>query len=93
MERRTKLDNIQTFKIVKGIDAMDNYKSFSQVDANRNYETRLNSFHLNLKTNKSKTEIRRNFYTNRAVDQWNQLPNYVKDSNNVNQFKRAYKLM
>ena len=58
-----------------------------------NKETRLNSFHLDLKTNKFKTEIRRNFYTVRAVDQWNQLPNYVKDSNNVNQFKRAYKLM
>ena len=93
VERRTKLDNIQTFKMLKGFDAMDKHKLFSHVDANRNYETRLNSFHLNLKTNKSKTEIRRNFYTNRAVDQWNQLPNYVKDSNNVNQFKRAYKSM
>ena len=52
---------------------------------NRNYETRLNSFHLNIKAFKS--EIRRNFYTVRAVDQWNNLPNYVKDCNNVNQLE------
>ena len=78
---------------MKGFDAMDKNKFFSHVDVNRNYETRLNSFHLNIKANNFKSEIRRNFYTVRAVDQWNNLPNYVKECKNVNQFKRAYKFM
>ena len=49
--------------------------------------TRLNSYHLNLKKQKFRTEIRKNFFTNRVVDEWNKLPTSVKDSKTVNEFK------
>ena len=54
--------------------------------------TRLNSYHLNLKKQKFRTEIRKNFFTNRVVDEWNKLPTSVKDSKTVNEFKtKIYK--
>ena len=36
---------------------MDKNNFFSHVDVNRNYETRLNSFHLNIKANNFKSEV------------------------------------
>ena len=41
---------------------------------------------------KFRTEIRKNFFTNRVVDEWNKLPTSVKDSKTVNEFKtKIYK--
>ena len=39
---------------------------------------------------RSNTDIRKNFYTVRAVDQWNNLPNNIKEAPSVNHFKKAY---
>ena len=35
-------------------------------------------------------DIRKNFFTVRAVDQWNSLPSNIKSSPTINQFKEAY---
>ena len=32
-------------------------------------------------------DVRKNFFSNRVVDAWNQLPQYVVDAETVNSFK------
>jgi hypothetical protein len=36
----------------------------------------------------ARLEVRRNFFSNRVIDSWNQLPTHVKT---VNNFKNGYK--
>jgi hypothetical protein len=36
-------------------------------------------------------EVRRNFFSNRVVDSWNQVPIDVKNARNVGMFKRLYR--
>ena len=38
----------------------------------------------------AKGELRRNFFSFRVVDQWNNLPSAVKNAENVNNFKNLY---
>jgi hypothetical protein len=36
-------------------------------------------------------EVRRNFFSNRVVDSWNQIPSDMKNTKNVGIFKRLYR--
>jgi len=86
-DRRVRFDMIQTYKILRGFDNVDHKTWFSKVNNNN---TRLSSFHLNLQPSRSNHEIRRNFFSQRVVNTWNSLPNYVKDSTNPSTFKSNY---
>ena len=85
--RRRKADLILVFKILNGFCNVDKESWFTTVGNETLRTTRLNSYHLNLKKQKFRTEIRKNFFTNRVVDEWNKLPKSVKDSKTVNEFK------
>ena len=50
-----------------------------------NYDLRGNS--LKLHKHNSRLEIRRNFFSNRVVIEWNALPQHVVDAPSVNAFK------
>ena len=44
----------------------------------------------NIVKKQPKQDIRRNFFSNRVVDDWNNLPNSVKNASDVNNFKNLY---
>ena len=87
--RRSKADLIQTFKIMKGIDRVDRrdiFKSYNDVATTRT--TRLGEYGDNLIRRKiSRSDIHNNFFCQRIINSWNQLPTRVKDSANVEIFK------
>ena len=89
-ERRKRYDMIQTYKIINGVDRMDKAHILKHVDPNRENNTRLNSFHLNLTKKTAKTTLRQHFFSNRIIDQWNGLPNSMKDASSVSSFKNMY---
>ena len=89
-ERRHQADMLQTFKIVRGIDKV-NSESWFQMAANAERATRSRDGLLNLKPRAARLEVRRNFFSNRVVDSWNQIPSEVKNARTVSMFKRLYK--
>lgn len=97
-DRRLRGDMLQTFKIVNGIDDVDYHTWFTKVDE-QHQRTRqaVNvlddgsvSGTKNLLKPKSRLEIRKNFFSCRVVDHWNNLPNCVKNAETVLEFKRRY---
>jgi len=83
-QRRRRGDLIETFKILKGIEITDQNLYFQM--APHHHDLRGHS--LKLYKKRSKTQLRRNFFSNRVVDDWNRLSQHVVDSENVNTFKR-----
>ena len=71
-ERRTRGDLIQVFKLIKGIDNVD-YRTFFQIsDGSRTRGHRFKIVKL-----RSRLEIRRHFFSQRVVNEWNRLPSLV----------------
>ena len=81
-KRRTRGDLIQVFKLIKGIDKVDYTNFFQLSDDSR---TRGHKFKI-IKL-RSRLEIRRNFFTQRIVSEWNGLPSFVVEAETVNSFK------
>ena len=80
--RQTRGDLIQVFKLIKGVDNVD-YREFFQLAVNS--RTRGHSFKI-CKV-RSRLEIRKNFFSQRVVNEWNELPSYVVEAESVNAFK------
>ena len=85
---------IQTYKIIHQIDKVDP-KTWFQFRDNR--PTRGNVQIDNggiarkkLSLNARQTDVRRNFYSNRVVRPWNELPEDVKNAKSVSSFKNTY---
>ena len=53
-------------------------------------DSRGNAHPLSLKQQNARLEVRRNFFSQRVVDSWNKIPAVIKDTKNVNSFKRLY---
>ena len=87
--RRNRSDVIATFKIVKGINHVDRNKWFTTY-GNTARITRKASYPDNIIAKHSNTEIRRQFFTNRVVNMWNNLPAELKDRRSVPSFKKGY---
>ena len=82
-KRRLRGDMIETFKIIKGLESIPPSKLF---DSSPNvHNTRGHSLKLN-KT-RSNLEIRRNFFSQRVVNEWNSLPACAISSSTVIEFK------
>ena len=83
-ERRDRGDIIMTYNILnKNIDT-GNYR----LDMSKEKRTRGHS--LKLAVTRSRTEIRRNFFTNRIVNRWNKLENQTVTCTSTETFKKAY---
>ena len=94
-DRRHRGDMLETFKILNEIDDVDYHLWFSKVDEQhqrtRQAVTILSDGSTvgseNLMKPKSRLEIRKDFFSCRVVDGWNNLPDEVKKSGNVDEFK------
>ena len=80
--RRERADVTQVYKILHGMDKMDKKKLFTMSDypATRGHS-------LKLFKRRSRLQIRANFFSNRVVDVWNSLPEYVVQAPSLNCFK------
>jgi ribonuclease P/MRP protein subunit RPP40 len=83
--RRTRGDLIEVFKIVKGFSKVD-YKHFFQLADNS--KTRGNKYKL--VKSRSRLDIRKHFFSQRVLNEWNKLPNSVVEAESVNSFKNKY---
>ena len=92
-DRRIRGDLIETFKILTGKSNVvpETWFTFASSNATDDtVRTRATTGYLNLvQPPIPKTEIRKNFFSNRVVDHWNQLPDHVKMSQKTNDFKNA----
>ena len=88
--RRLRYDMIETYKTVHGLNKMDKYNFFKFVNESRTTNTRLAADPLNLVTQRSNTEVRKNFWSQRVVGPWNKLPAEVKRARNIETFKTLY---
>ena len=97
-ERRTRGDAIETFKTLKGFNRVRREEWFSVMEADARPTRSTTSIggegeerrELMLKVERANLEIRRNFFTIRAVKTWNAVPDSVKNRRTVNAFKTAY---
>ena len=62
---------------------------FSRVQDNSSRVTRLSQDASNLTIRQSNTEVRKNFFSNRAVRGWNALPTETRNLKTLNMFKSA----
>ena len=88
-DRRREIDMTQTFKIVNGMDADSSELWFSRADVGR--AIRAASGKDNILPKRSHHEYRRNFFSQRVVEEWNSLPDQVKSARNAQCFKRLYR--
>ena len=97
-ERRRRGDAIETYKTLKQINNVDSTKWFrvigeetrplrSNTDVEGSDEKRKENV---LEIERSRLEIRKNFFVVRAARTWNLLPEAVKSAKTVNGFKNAY---
>jgi hypothetical protein len=87
-DRRTQFDLIQTFKIIRGFDDVKADTWFDLVGPDPSRVTRHSQDPLNICRKNPRTEIRRQFFSNRVIDKWNELPSEVKNSRSVARFKK-----
>ena len=96
VERRKRGDMIQTYKIIHQIDKVDP-KTWFQFRDNRPTRGNMQIDNggiprkkLSLNAPWCQTDVRRNFYSNRVVRPWNELPEDVKNAKSVSSFKNTY---
>ena len=88
-DRRKRGDMIQVFKIMNDLSGLDKNNIFNFVRDRHSVDTRNHSANL-LVPEKCRLNVRKNFFSCRIVNQWNSLPDVVRNSSNVNTFKNNY---
>jgi hypothetical protein len=81
-KRQTRGDLIQVFKLIKGFDNVD-YSNFFQLTSN----SRTRGHKFKICKGRSRLEIRKNFFSQRVVSEWNKLPSFVVEAESINSFK------
>jgi len=82
-QRRRRGDLIETYKIVTGRETVDREHFFNLSACEYN----LRGHNLKLSKQRANLDIRKYFFSQRTVNEWNQLPQEVVDAQSVNQFK------
>ena len=98
VDRRRRGDMLETYKIMNEIDDVDYRTWFTKVDEQHQKTRQAVTISEvgtvlatdNLMKPKSKLEIRKNFFSCRVVDHWNNLPGDVRRAANVPEFKKKY---
>jgi len=88
-DRRRRGDLIQLFKLLNGYSSMNVEHLFCYTSQRHNVHTRSAS-NNHLVAEKSRLDVRKNFFTNRVVSKWNELPIEVRETESVNSFKNLY---
>jgi hypothetical protein len=81
-ERRHQLDMLQTYKILCEKDRVEAKTWFTMASEGVRV-TRQSADPLNLRSQAPRLEIRRNFYSQRVIEDWNNVPVSIKNSVNV----------
>ena len=91
VERRKRGDMITMYRIMTGKDKVDPDLWFTRPTPRSGAAaTRQNTGFLNVeKPARSSHEVRRNQFSQRVVDDWNLLPDWVKRAATVNSFKNS----
>jgi hypothetical protein len=84
-ERRNRGDLIEVFKIIKGFEKVD-YNNFFKLT----HSGRTRGHRYKLSKSRSRLDIRRNFFSQRIVNDWNKLPTIVVEADSINSFKNRY---
>ena len=88
-QRRVRGDLIQCFKILNGFDNSESLDLFSFTRDRHDINTRSAAEGL-LVPPKTSLEVRKNFFSSRLVNDWNDLPIEVRTATSVNSFKNQY---
>jgi len=84
-DRRTRGDMIEIFKIINNIDSLDYQRFFSLAETSRT-----GGHKYKLLKSRSRLNIRKHCFSQRVVNNWNELPEVVVDAKSVNCFKNRY---
>ena len=87
--RRKNKDLVQTYKIIKEQESTGENGLFTMVGEATGRVTRANAEPLNIKTVRSRLEIRRNNFSVRTVEGWNSLSSEAKCARNISIFKNV----
>ena len=90
-KRRQMFDMVQVYKVLNNIGNVEISLSKIGENISSRINTRSQSDSLNLVKNRSSLDIRKHFFTERVVDQWNRLPSEVKHAPTLRIFKNAIK--
>ena len=83
-QRRLRGDLIETFKILNGFERVDQNKFFKIATVT---ETRGHDLKLFKPRLQKSLRWRQDFFSQRVINSWNSLPQYVMQTKNVNSFK------
>jgi len=86
-QRRDKADLVQEYKIVHGIDNVDKGQWFEIQDGEG--VTRGKQGRMKLKLKRSRLELRSNFFSQRVIPMWNNLPEELRVCQSLKMFKNA----
>jgi hypothetical protein len=89
-ERRHQADMLQVYKILTGKDNVRSECWFRMAAAGA-IRTRQAAGVMNILKPRSRLEVRGNFFSVRVADSWNSVPESIKMSRTIGQFKRQYK--
>ena len=73
---------IKTFKLLKGIAKLD-YSLFFKLSG----DSKVRGHTYKIVKNSFRLDVRKNFFNNRVLNAWNEMPQYVVDAKTVNSFK------
>jgi hypothetical protein len=86
--RRNEIDLAEMFKIMSGVSRVNSETWFERaVETGR--VTRQGADYLNVRPKASRLDLRRNFFSVRICEKWNELPGEIKRSKNLQHFKKA----
>ena len=85
--RRTYLELVETYKIIRGHTKVNRESLFELVSDNPRRTTRSTDCPINIIIKRCNLDIRLNFYTMRIGNQWNSLPIDIKMSGTLGSFK------
>jgi len=88
-ERRQRGDMILVFKLMNDMTGLDKNDFFNFVRDRHTVETRSRCADL-LVPEQCHLNVRKHFFSCRVVNQWNSLPESVRESFSVNSFKNNY---
>ena len=86
--RRIRGDLIETFKILKGLEDIDPNQLFTR--ATNTIFTRGHKYKLFKKRLEKGLNLRKYFFSQRVIDNWNNLPANVIEAKSINQFKNRF---
>jgi len=88
-DRRKRGDQIEQYKIMSDKSVLNKTELYTFVRERHNIDTRNSSQDL-LVPEKCRLNVRKDFFMCRVINDWNNLPEHVRKSTTVNEFKNNY---